>query len=119
MDRITMGYDLQLYYRCAKTPASVYGNTDHHLDKVAAALEYARMGIRINAVCPDATHTPMFDQAVKGDVKTRASMVKSLSPLGRIAEPEEVAAAVLWLCSEAASFVTGHCLAVDDGFTSR
>ncbi|MFC1919823.1 SDR family oxidoreductase [Chloroflexota bacterium] len=80
----------------------------------AAALEYAKEGIRINAVCPGATRTPMIENILQGDPEIEA-FVASRSPFGRIGSPEEVAEAVVWLCSDAASFVTGHTLVVDGG----
>lgn len=83
----------------------------------AAALGYAEKGIRINAVCPGAIRTPLI-QHIEGNPEIEA-MLASRSAFGRIGNPEEVAEAVLWLCSEAASFVTGHCLIVDGGLTSQ
>ena len=83
-----------------------------------AALEYAARGIRINAVCPGVIETPMVDRFVGGSPEARAVMV-GMEPIGRLGRPEEVAEAVLWLCSDAASFVTGHAMVVDGGFVSR
>jgi NAD(P)-dependent dehydrogenase (short-subunit alcohol dehydrogenase family) len=80
-----------------------------------ATLEYAKAGIRINAICPGTIATPM----VAGVVGARPELEQeflALHPMGRIGKPEEVAEAVLWLCSDAASFVTGHALAVDGGY---
>jgi NAD(P)-dependent dehydrogenase (short-subunit alcohol dehydrogenase family) len=82
----------------------------------SAALEYASRGIRINAVCPGIINTPM----VAGMLATQAEAMKELMkdvPIGRLGRAEEIADAVLWLCSPAASFVIGHALAVDGGFT--
>jgi NAD(P)-dependent dehydrogenase (short-subunit alcohol dehydrogenase family) len=79
----------------------------------AAALQYAEHGIRINAVCPGATDTAMTALARErrgGDGKTMAGI-----PMARRAAPEEIAEAVVWLCSQSASYVTGHALAVDGG----
>lgn len=84
----------------------------------AAALEYARAGIRINAVCPGMTRTPMIGMITGGDADVE-SMIVGLHPIGRAALPEEIAAAAVWLCSDEASFITGHALAVDGGFTAR
>jgi NAD(P)-dependent dehydrogenase (short-subunit alcohol dehydrogenase family) len=81
----------------------------------SAALEYARQGIRVNAVCPGLVDTPMT-QAVTPEV---AALMNSLTPLGRFATPEEVATAVVWLCDEANSFVTGQAIAVDGGWSAR
>src|SRR5215467_6354084 len=76
-----------------------------------AALEYARQGIRVNCVCPGAIQTPMTERAWS-DPAWRARVVAS-EPVGRVGIPEEVAEAVVWLCSDAASFVTGHAMSVD------
>src|SRR5438105_6781537 len=83
-----------------------------------AALEYAARGIRINAVCPGTIKTPMVQSMTGGDSKALAEMVKD-EPIGRLGEPEEIAAAVVWLSSPGASFVVGHALLVDGGDTSR
>lgn len=107
-----------------------------------AAAEYAAAGIRINAVCPGAIHTPMVDRELRamrlsammpGAFRTpavrfwadafvrlpglRRLSLKMLQPLGRSGRPEEVAEAAVWLCSDASSFVTGHALVVDGGMT--
>ncbi len=84
----------------------------------SAALEYAARGIRINAVCPGTIKTPMVQSMTGGDSKALAEMVKG-EPIGRLGEPEEIAAAVLWLSSPGASFVVGHALLVDGGYTAR
>ncbi len=78
------------------------------------ALEYAKSGVRINAVCPGTIETPMVDQALS---KERQKNYAKQYPIGRLGEPEEIAEAVVWLCSEAASFVIGHSLVLDGGFT--
>jgi NAD(P)-dependent dehydrogenase (short-subunit alcohol dehydrogenase family) len=80
-----------------------------------AALEYAKSGIRVNAVCPGIIHTPMVERIFLSrhpDVEVRLA---AYTPIGRLGKPEEVAEAVLWLCSDAASFVTGHTMTVDGG----
>jgi NAD(P)-dependent dehydrogenase (short-subunit alcohol dehydrogenase family) len=82
------------------------------LTKVAA-LDCAKAGIRVNAVCPGGIPTPMLEP-VLADPKIKDFILKAL-PIGRLGRPEEIAEAVLWLCSEAASFVTGVALPVDGG----
>ncbi|HEU5439594.1 MAG TPA: glucose 1-dehydrogenase [Ktedonobacterales bacterium] len=82
----------------------------------AVAREEAAAGIRVNAVCPGAIHTPMYVRMEGGDPVHDAEIAASI-PLGRLGQPADVAGAVLWLCSEAASFVTGHMLVVDGGET--
>jgi NAD(P)-dependent dehydrogenase (short-subunit alcohol dehydrogenase family) len=85
----------------------------------SAALEYAARGIRINAVCPGLIWTPMVDQMVAaGQGEALKAMEKSV-PMGRVGRPEEIADAVLWLCSDAASYVTGQSISVDGGFIMR
>jgi len=79
-----------------------------------AALEYAEAGIRVNAVCPGTTATPMVATLTGRNPATMTQIVAGV-PMGRLAEPQEITAAVVWLCSEAASFVTGHALVVDGG----
>ena len=84
----------------------------------SAALEYAARGIRVNAVCPGTIDTPM----VEGMLAKEAAAMKDImrdQPIGRLGRPEEIAAAVLWLCSPGASFVIGHALVVDGGYTVR
>lgn len=82
----------------------------------SAALEYAERGIRINAVCPGAINTPMVSDMIDKGVITEEFVAKK-QPINRLGRPEEVANAVMWLSSDAASFVIGHALAVDGGFT--
>ncbi len=83
----------------------------------SAAIEYARKHIRVNAVCPGVIRTPMYERALQVDPKGTAQ-VAQVHPIGRVGEPEEVAAVILWLCSDAASFVTGHAHTVDGGLTA-
>ena len=84
----------------------------------AAALDYAAAGIRVNAVLPGAVRTPMPTERAFPANPGYAEMATAAHPLGRQAEPEEVAEAAAWLLSDLASFVTGHCLAVDGGMSA-
>lgn len=83
----------------------------------SAAVEYARSGIRVNSLCPGAVRTPMFARMLERDPQLEEKL-KDTYPMGRLAEPAEVANAVMWLCSEQSSFVTGHQLAIDGGLTA-
>jgi NAD(P)-dependent dehydrogenase (short-subunit alcohol dehydrogenase family) len=83
-----------------------------------AALEYARTGIRVNAVCPGVIRTPMVERLLSGRPRAEARLVE-MEPVRRLGTPEEVAEAVIWLCSDAASFVTGHTLTVDGGLVAQ
>lgn len=86
----------------------------------SAALEYAARGIRVNAVCPGMIQTPMFDRMIaEGQGEELAGMLKAHVPMARMGRPEEVADAVLWLCSSAASYVTGQSISVDGGYVMR
>lgn len=80
----------------------------------AAALEYAARGVRVNCVCPGSTRTPMLEAFMAGDERIERMMVNAV-PLRRLGRPDEIAEAIVWLCSDAASFVVGHALAVDGG----
>lgn len=84
----------------------------------SAGVEYAPRGIRINAICPGTIDTPMVADMLQGQFEAMAEIMKQQS-IGRLGRPEEVAAAVLWLCSPAASFVVGIGLPVDGGFTAH
>lgn len=83
-----------------------------------AALECAQLGIRVNAVCPGVIQTPMIDR-LTGTNKEAIDQFTKLEPVGRFGQPEEIANAVIWLCSDKASFVTGHAMAVDGGFVAQ
>lgn len=80
----------------------------------ATARDYAARGIRVNAVCPGAIRTPMYVR-MEGSDPARDGEIAASLPIGRLGQPEDVAAAVLWLCSDAAAFITGHALVVDGG----
>jgi NAD(P)-dependent dehydrogenase (short-subunit alcohol dehydrogenase family) len=98
---------------------AIYGASKHAvlgLSKSAAA-EYARQGIRVNALCPAAVRTPMLARMVERDPASEKKL-KSAQPMGRFAEPAEIANAALWLCSDQASYVNGHELVIDGGFTA-
>ena len=82
----------------------------------AAALDYARSNIRINVVCPGIIETPMMDRFSGGTPEGREQVIAQ-EPVGRMGKPEEIAAAVLWLCSDAAAFVVGHAMVIDGGQT--
>jgi len=91
------------------TKHGVIGLTRH------GALKWARSNIRVNAVCPGVIETPMTDSVARNP-ELRKTM-EAMTPMGRMGQPEEVANAVLWLCSDQASFVTGHPLVIDGGAT--
>jgi NAD(P)-dependent dehydrogenase (short-subunit alcohol dehydrogenase family) len=82
----------------------------------AAALDYAKSNIRVNAVCPGFVDTAMMQRFTGGTPEGRQTVVNS-EPVGRAATPEEIAAAVVWLCSDAAAFVIGHAMVIDGGQT--
>jgi NAD(P)-dependent dehydrogenase (short-subunit alcohol dehydrogenase family) len=84
-----------------------------------AALEYATQGIRVNAVSPGGIETPMFDRFTAAIGSDAHDQMAAMHPIGRTGRPEEIAESVLWLCSDKASFVTGHTLVADGGFTAR
>lgn len=103
------GFAGQAAYRAAKF--GVIG-----LSK-AAALDYATANIRVNAVCPGIIETPMMDRFSGGTPEGWARVIAQ-EPVGRMGRPEEIAAAVVWLCSDAAAFVTGHAMVIDGGQTA-
>jgi NAD(P)-dependent dehydrogenase (short-subunit alcohol dehydrogenase family) len=84
-----------------------------------AAIEYATQGIRVNAVCPGFIYTPMLERAGMKEGTELYTMVANLHPLKRMGTPAEVAEVVIWLCSDAASFVTGHAMLVDGGYVAQ
>jgi NAD(P)-dependent dehydrogenase (short-subunit alcohol dehydrogenase family) len=84
----------------------------------SVALEYAKQGIRVNAVSPGLIQTEMLDHSVQTNTELM-EYFKTMLPMGRIGTPQEVVNAVLWLCSDASSFVTGQSLTVDGGYTAQ
>jgi NAD(P)-dependent dehydrogenase (short-subunit alcohol dehydrogenase family) len=84
-----------------------------------AALEYAKKGIRVNAVSPGGIETPMLHRFTGGPGTEFFNQLAGMHPVGRLGRPEEIAAAVLWLCSDGASFVTGQSLTADGGWTAQ
>ncbi len=83
-----------------------------------AALEYAKSGIRVNAVCPRLIQTPMVERLTHAQPQLAEALVAA-EPIGRTGRPEEIAESVVWLCSDAASFVTGHAMSVDGGYVAQ
>ena len=83
-----------------------------------AALEYAKSNIRVNSVCPGLIQTPMVERITGNSPQMGEALVAS-EPIGRVGQPQEIAESVVWLCSESASFVTGHAMSVDGGFVAQ
>ena len=98
---------------------SIYSASKHAVIGLtkSAAIEYGKKGLRVNAVCPAVIDTEMFRRATQSDPQ-KEQYVNGLHPVGRIGQPEEVAAAVLYLCSDLAGFTTGVALPVDGGATA-
>jgi NAD(P)-dependent dehydrogenase (short-subunit alcohol dehydrogenase family) len=84
-----------------------------------AALEYAQEGIRVNCICPGYIRTPMVTAVLQQAGAALEEQMVAREPVGRMGHPEEVAEAVVWLCSDAASFVTGHTMTVDGGYVAQ
>jgi NAD(P)-dependent dehydrogenase (short-subunit alcohol dehydrogenase family) len=84
----------------------------------SAALAYAQSGIRVNAVCPGFIRTPMVEGSPRYNEEREAELI-GRHPIGRLGQPDEVAETVVWLCSDAASFVTGHTMTVDGGYVAQ
>ncbi|TVR99225.1 MAG: SDR family oxidoreductase [Phycisphaerales bacterium] len=83
-----------------------------------AALEYAHRGIRINSVCPGAIETPMIHRVTHHNPQEEAAMI-ARHPMGRMGTPKEIAELIVWLCSDAASFITGQTIAADGGYVAQ
>ena len=99
--------------------ASAYTASKHGVVGLtrSAAVDYARLGIRVNAICPAYTDTAMVRSAIAGE-RRMADIMRRAIPMGRLGQASEIGAAVVWLCSEASSFVTGHALALDGGLAA-
>jgi glucose 1-dehydrogenase len=82
-------------------------------------MDYAADGIRVNAICPGAIDTPMLRGAIDRRGRDPKDVAARLSLLGRFGDPNEIAMAALWLCSDESSFTLGHALAVDGGYLAR
>ncbi|NHE55955.1 SDR family NAD(P)-dependent oxidoreductase [Cyclobacterium plantarum] len=83
----------------------------------SAALEYAPLGIRINTICPGLIYTPMAEKMIEGGQKEALDAMLQTVPAGRYGKPEEMANAVVWLCSDSSSFIVGHTLVADGGYS--
>ncbi len=101
--------------------AATYVGSKHAVEGLtkAVALEYANQGIRVNAIAPGGVITEMFSRFAGDEESDAAKHISSMHPMGRLARPEEIAQPVLWLASNAASFVTGQSIRVDGGFTTQ
>lgn len=101
-------------------PTSAYVAAKHGVVGLTrtAAVEYARNGLRINAICPGVVLTPMTEQAIQSGTATE-DFLTTMQPVKRLAAPSEIAEAAAWLCSDASSFTTGLAMAVDGGWTAQ
>jgi NAD(P)-dependent dehydrogenase (short-subunit alcohol dehydrogenase family) len=104
----------------AQPPIPGYTSSKHAIIGLTktAALQYARQNIRVNAVCPGVTRTAMVEKVMEASEAVRQQLM-DFAPMGRMAEPEDIAEAVIWLCSRKSAFVTGHSLVVDGGFVAQ
>ena len=107
------GAGIKVFGRGAAYAAAKHGVVGLTKD---AALDYAASNIRINAICPGIIDTEMMDRFTGGTPEERDRVIAQ-EPIGRMGRPDEIAATVVWLCSDAASFVTGHAMVVDGGQT--
>jgi NAD(P)-dependent dehydrogenase (short-subunit alcohol dehydrogenase family) len=100
--------------------APIYAASKHAVIGLtkSTALEFAKSGIRINAICPGAIETEILEKYFRANAEVKKSMVAA-HPIGRLGMPEEVASAVLWLCSPEAAFMVGHSLLLDGGYTAQ
>ncbi len=100
---------------------AAYTATKHGVSGLTktAAIEYAGMGIRVNAVAPGAIDTPMLRGAIAARGSDEAEVISRMSLVGRFGDPAEIANAVLWLCSDRSTYTVGHTLAVDGGYLVR
>jgi len=100
---------------------SAYSATKHGVVGLtkSAALAYARQGLRVNAVCPGIIDTPMVERALGSRDPAQRERLSRQHPIPRLGRPEDIAEAVVWLCSDAAAFVTGHAMPVDGGMMAR
>lgn len=83
-----------------------------------AALEFAKSNVRINAVCPGVIQTPMIDRFTQGNAQAQQQLTAA-EPIGRVGQPDEIASAVLWLCTDGAAFVVGHPMVIDGGWVAQ
>ena len=107
------GAGIKVFGRGAAYAAAKHGVVGLTKD---AALDYASLNIRINAICPGIIDTEMMDRFTGGTPEERDRVIAQ-EPIGRMGRPDEIAATVVWLCSDAASFVTGHAMVADGGQT--
>jgi len=99
---------------------TAYGASKHGVIGLTKCVgtEYVTKGIRVNAICPGGVDTPMTRNMPQDDSRTPQEIAQAFGPSQRMAAPEEIAAMALWLCSDAASYVTGQAIAVDGGMTT-